>query len=590
MAFRYLAIFTDDPAQQHRLASQVKAALPLLSVAAEPLLFTSSEPGLCRQWPKGAVLGHLFTRSDAPRPTSGLSSSEIASIEQTSGDYLLAQFWGGYLGIVPGKRIGHWDIVRDPSGALPCYFTTYAGALIVASDVDALFEAGFIGQALNWEAIGRDVLSGGPPTQRTALRDVTELLAGWRLTWSGGRTELRPWWSPWNYVAESAVPVDDLVTRLRTTIMACVGAWGLAFRRPLLGVSGGLDSSIVAASLKAAGTDVCAFTMATNEPFGDERSFAQSLCDHLGIPLFAQVYDLAHIDIERSTSLHLARPGISAFGQSNLATRRALAQSQSTDAFFSGIGGDNVFYLTMSATPLLDCFLKNGLSIGTWRALRDICHLTRCSIWDAIAAATARAREGGPAYPWRLDTRFLNPDLCPGGLSPVEPGSWLSTPKLALPGKAVHIARIIGLQYPNDLFPRSEAGPQIQPLFSQPIVELCLSIPSWLWCTDGQNRSLARRAFAPSLPRELIARKSKGGPDSFAYDVTLANCDQIRELLLDGVLARQGLLDRGAVDSALRDTSRFAKGDHLLFLSLTEAETWARGWLARTRLASPRTA
>ncbi len=583
MALRYLAIFTENKGLRRRLEAWVleRTSLSLVANAAS-LLFVSEEGGFIPCGKYGGLLGHVFTKADRPVPISSFSDTDCEIIERSAGDHLLKHVWGGYVAILKGKRPGDWSILRDPSGALPCYFIEFESALIVVSEVETAFDAGFISGEINWNFLGTTVLCNGPPARETGLAGVSELLAGWRLSWAGSQVELEPWWSPWDYTDDNMQSVSALTERLRSAVTGCVGAWGTSFDHGLLGVSGGLDSSIVAACLKKANADFTCFTMATNEPFGDERGYARILCEHLDIGLIERQYDVDAVNIRTSTSLHLPCPGIPAFGQSNLATRASIAETGGVDVFFSGIGGDNVFCLTMSATPILDSYLRTGLSGQTWRTVKDICRLTRCSLWDAITAARTRARAGGNAYEWKLDTRLLNADFFRGHKVEMEPGSWLWPPESVLPGKAVHVARVLGLQYPNDLFPRSQAGPQIQPLFSQPVVELCLSVPTWTWCAGGVNRSLARQAFADLLPKSIVDRQSKGGPDSFAYDVALQNLDQIREALLEGVLASHNLLDRPALEVALRDSSRFAKGDHLRFLELTEAEAWVSGWRDRS--------
>ncbi|OYW82871.1 MAG: hypothetical protein B7Z26_02120, partial [Asticcacaulis sp. 32-58-5] len=371
---------------------------------------------------------------------------------------------------------------------------------------------------------------------------------------------------------------NDLAAEIRETVSGCVGAWGRTFKAPLLGVSGGLDSSIVAASLVRAGVQPVCFTMATTEQSGDERSFARILCAHLKLDLVERTYDLQDIDISDSTGLHLPRPGTPTFGQSNRKVRAELQQARRIDGFFSGIGGDNVFCLTMSATPVVDCYRTYGLSTATWSALKDICRLTRCSVWDALAAAIDRGRRPNPAYEWCLESRFLNRDRFGAATPPLTSGTWLETPSSALPGKAVHVARIMGLQFPSDIFSRSVSGPHILPLFSQPIVELCLAIQTWQWCSGGQNRALARKAFAGLLPSAITERKSKGGPDSFAYDVATHNREAIRDRLIGGILADHRVLDRNELDQALRRTSKMAQGDHLRILAIVEAENWARHW------------
>ena len=121
--------------------------------------------------------------------------------------------------------------------------------------------------------------------------------------------------------------------------------------------------------------------------------------------------------------------------------------------------------------------------------------------------------------------------------------------------------------------------PRFSPLASQPLREYCLGVPTWLWCQGGTNRALARAAFAASLPREIVKRTSKAGPDSFIQRSFEMHREVIRDLLMEGLLAQQRVIDRAAVDNAFHLNFR-SDGEILLrLLDLAEAENWARSWL-----------
>src|SRR3546814_11360303 len=68
----------------------------------------------------------------------------------------------------------------------------------------------------------------------------------------------------------------------------------------------------------------------------------------------------------------------------------------------------------------------------------------------------------------------------------------------------------------------------VHPLMSQPIVEACLSVPSWEACRGGIDRSFARRSFARDLPASVIERRVKGGPDQFALPILRTQLPTIR--------------------------------------------------------------
>ena len=103
-------------------------------------------------------------------------------------------------------------------------------------------------------------------------------------------------------------------------------------------------------------------------------------------------------------------------------------------------------------------------------------------------------------------------------------------------------------------------------------------MPSWLWCSGGVNRSLAREAFRDNLPVTILARRSKAGPESVLRAVFRRNRELIREMLLGGVLADRGIIDIKAVELALQVDEQADDPIINRLLDLAEAEAWARSW------------
>ena len=55
---------------------------------------------------------------------------------------------------------------------------------------------------------------------------------------------------------------------------------------------------------------------------------------------------------------------------------------------------------------------------------------------------------------------------------------------------------------------------------------------------------------------------------------------RIRERLLDGELAKRGIIDREKMDIALREQSIVKGNDYPRILLLLDTEAWAEGWTA----------
>ncbi len=102
-----------------------------------------------------------------------------------------------------------------------------------------------------------------------------------------------------------------------------------------------------------------------------------------------------------------------------------------------------------------------------------------------------------------------------------------------------------------DSFDAPEDPERTYPLLSQPLVELCLRIPTYRLIAGGVDRSLARRAFTEELPTQIVQRRSKGGINTLSTRILDANLPFLRETLLDGYLVREGILDRGRLERTL---------------------------------------
>lgn len=527
----------------------------------------------------GVIIGQLFSRTSLTERVSSLDAKLTAL--QSSSRRIMTDYWGNYVAFFHASDEGI-DIIRDPSGAMPAYYMSIGDKTIIGSDVETLVAAGFAPNAIDWSYFPAHFQAFDLRTPQTALEGVTELLAGHCLHLCYTSSSIETYWTPWDYVRPSPRPLNEIEGELFRTIIDCTVALAKTYDRILLGVSGGLDSSVIASALSAGRITPSPFTMATRDPSGDERHYAHQVADAFNFQLDEAFYDLNAVDILRSSACHLPRPLQFAYGQSECNVRFTLAKKYACDAVFSGIGGDNVFCLMQSASPLLDRCLAQGIGLGAFETLRDLCDLTQSSVWQASSMALQRYLKFHPGYIWQPDISFLHPNILAN--VPFEPSHpWLRAPKGALPGKAAHVAMLTRIQGTIDGQSRIGRPPQVLPLLSQPIVEACLSIPTWEWVAGGQNRSVVRNAFAGSLPEAIVSRRSKRGPTGFSFEVLEQNRNALREVLLDGLLASHGLLDRRAVEDALDSKHTLhGKTDGRLFL-FAEAEAWTRHWSSQIR-------
>jgi asparagine synthase (glutamine-hydrolysing) len=511
----------------------------------------------------GWVLGHLFDRTGVP--AAGELNLELS--EDGIGRFT-RNFWGSYLALSSTHTQAR--AARDPSGGIPCYFARLEERLFFTSMPQLLVDCGLIDAAIDWTEIARSLAHHSERASETAIRGISELLPGTATIFS--TAEDRTWsiWDSWDHAAKAPVDASE---SLRQSLCMTLEAWGRSFRRPLIEISGGLDSAIVAAGISQSSPDAALITFAPAGGDPDETLYAKAIADHLGIDLTIVQPRVADVDLNRSLSADLPRPNARAFTQAADLLSLQYGRAIGADAFVSGGGGDDVFCYLRTVLPALDRLRSQGVRAMLDSAM-DIAVMNHSTFWEALSRIVRRLVQHRPGKS-SADLRFLSNDAAADRASPDLRGA-----RELCPGKAEHVRGIASIHNHLEGHARAGFAPILSPLLSQPIVETCLSIPSWHWCEGGRNRAVARRAFEKRLPACVLDRRSKGYFDGFCFGLFDANRALVRSMLLDGELARQGLLDRGALEPALNISFPSAKTVARL-LALVDVESWIESWRAR---------
>jgi asparagine synthase (glutamine-hydrolysing) len=525
----------------------------------------------------GLVIGPLFALGRSDR-LDAFSASSAAALRANSAAGLVHGHWGGYVAIVADTDHGSVTLVRAPFGELPCFHAPSAQGWAVASDVALLERFGGFRPRLDWPALGDFLCAPRVRSAATCLSGLSELRGGEQIRFGGAGPSVKTLWSPWTFADPARELADgrEAAKRLHGEILAAVGARGSTLTRSVLMLSGGLDSSIIAASAAARGLDLHCANVSTDDSAGDERRYARAVCERLGVPLAECLFELDGVDLEASAAAGLPRPASRAFEYEARRQAHLVAGNEGADAVLSGGGGDNIFCSLQSVLPLLDC--RAGLADGPMyrRLAREIAALCDTSVWTVRRKAWLRSWQHRPP-PLDIDTGFLSAATAARARA-ASRHPWLEPPATVLPGKGAHVALLLGPQYLTEDSDPCAPRRFLYPLLAQPVVELCLRIPTWLWFERGCNRAVARRAFEAALPEQVAWRRSKGSPDAFLVALFESRRQQIRTLLLDGNLAGRGLLDCDALAAYLDDPRPVRGSRHVRILRLVDAEAWSRCW------------
>jgi asparagine synthase (glutamine-hydrolysing) len=538
---------------------------------------------------RGLVLGRLFHRRDrrAAKPHHVEPGDLPDVIPAGDAQALLDDCWGRYVAFLMSPN-GEVRILRDPSGSLPCFGLRHVGVTVVFSWLEDVLQ--LLPQMpvpdVSREALAAYMVFGELTGRRTALQGVTQVLAGECVPLQGiggDAVDLR-----WDASKIANAPVtlepEDATTALRDTVTDCVQAWARGYEAILLRLSGGVDSTILASCL-GKGRTPARVTCLNYHSVGsdsDERVYARLAATAAGLELIEYERD-ASFRLERV--LDLARTPIPHpyVGRLPSAIDAEIASVVGAPALFTGGGGDQLFYEMPHWWPAADYLRLRGLGAGFVGAALDAARLGQVSVWTAMRLAIAdRFRTFPPPQDLHRQRTLISKDVWDQASRPagfVHP-VFLSRTTLPI-GKFSQVQQLAYTASYYDPLCRERAPEPVHPLLSQPIMELCLTLPTFVLARGGRGRGLARDAFKGRIPDAIANRRAKGGMGEHLESVLMRNLDFARQVLLDGELVRLGLLDRAGVEQAFtaRDAGfQMPVGEIHLAIGV---EAWLRRWTSR---------
>ena len=547
----------------------------------------------------GVVLGRIFSRDLTSTQSARkvqFDAAETQEIVATSGRRLFDRYWGRYVAVVRDPATGAVSVLRDPMGQLPCMFTHYRGVNIVFSDLEDCLRLGSIKFTVNWRFIAGILANSSLLTRETAFNEVSEIHLGERVRFSGDSQQRSLEWHVFDVALSDRIhDVGQAVDELRATTRACIHAWASCYPGIVHNLSGGLDSSIVLSCLKDAPSHpgVTCLNYYGTGPSEDERQYAQLMARHVDAELVECLLNPANVRLERITTLkRSSRPSFYMYELEHGEFEMRLAETKGATGLFCGAGGDGIFFQARADLAVADYFFENGFGSGLMQAAVDAAQVSRKSIWPLLLKAVrARAlpkRFSPMAESGRPPRTLVNEDVLKAGLTDVSfehPWFTRAATRGVSPGVLWHVATVSIPPLYYSSFGTERSPERTLPLMSQPLVELCLRIPSYLLIRSGRDRAVARKAFASDLPEQTIRRTEKGRIDQHLRNVLDANLEFVREFLLDGILVRKGLLNRQNLDGYL---TRERSPADFQYSEILQEHLCIEAWLRRS-LGMPET-
>jgi len=543
----------------------------------------------------GVVLGNLFARSQEGVSTAAplaLSEAESRAMQDTDGRHLIESYWGRYVAFLHDAQARASWVVRDPSGGLPCYLVRCRGVDVYFSWIDDIVGLLDAPLEINWSYLIAAVCFLREHSAGTGLREISQVLAGECVQMRAGATKRSFYWDP--LAVANTETIEDLATAvaaMRQCVRDVVHAWASCHDHMLLSLSGGLDSSIVLACLKDAPSRprISCFHY---YPLGadlDERGFARAAAAKAGLELIERPRD-SSFSLQPLLTIHRApEPTNYGYFLEHSRLDAQLAAEHGATAVVIGYGGDQLFYQERAQWAPGDFLHRRGLRPGMLRVALDAAQMDQVSVWSVLREAASSylvhhrwsvLQEAGRMRPLLVPAVIEEARRSAGFLHPL-----LRHPRGAPSGKLWHAHQISQPFDFYDPFAREDDAERISPLFSQPVMELCLRIPTYVLTDGGWDRAVARRAFYDDLPPQIRNRRHKGGIEEHLRLTLEHNRAFLQELLLDGALVKEGVIDRGRVAEVLSGrATRIAAGSGEL-LEYAGIEAWLRRWGAIVRRA-----
>jgi len=176
-------------------------------------------------------------------------------------------------------------LARDRLGIKPLFFSNQGGNLYFASEIKSLLKNSEISKELNSQSFSEYLWYGNTYEDRTMFKDIFSLKPGHWLIQKDNKIDLIPWWSLEEFSEREKFrgSFEDAVSAVRSAIDDSVRRQLVADVPISLFLSGGLDSSAIAASAVKDGP-LTSFSCGFDFESGiKELPKAKIVADHLGL-------------------------------------------------------------------------------------------------------------------------------------------------------------------------------------------------------------------------------------------------------------------------------------------------------------------
>jgi len=232
-----------------------------------------------------------------------INDSLILDAYEKWGDDCVKHLFGDFAFAIWDERKQRYFCARDHFGVKPFYYTHIDNEFAFSSSLNELRLNPKVSNTLNEIAVGDYLLFGvNQDLSTTIFKDIQRLPPGHTLTVANGSLKIQRYWSP-EPSAELRFRNPESYVERFSELLALAVKDRATDERVAISMSGGLDSTSLAAIAREQGKDVHAFAVVYDSLIPDEeRHYSTLAANHLGIPithLSADRYDLFDGDMDQ---------------------------------------------------------------------------------------------------------------------------------------------------------------------------------------------------------------------------------------------------------------------------------------------------
>ncbi len=502
--------------------------------------------------PNGLLIGKIF---DSATHQPATISTPLAAAVTANPRLLLKKIWGQYVAALHNTQTNTLTLVRDPLGLTTLFYTVQSNSIIFSSDLHLLYDLLENKPSLNTEYFAEFLINKNQALPTTPFQEIFELLPGIALTCTaqGTITQELVWdLSACNgtFIRDANALEEELLATLRTTVKA----WTADSTGVCIELSGGLDSSsvmLLARDVLPQDTHLIGINyIDSGMNSSNEIEYAQEIANAVNAPLHVIDWQECKLLDRLPTNWRPNKPNTFLLFPHLNTLLYELAQEQGCNTIMNGQGGDHVFLAPAPQEAIADYWLQRGIR-GITAPLKELCGTYRMP-WSAMVMHTiktvlSKQSSANGHEPSMQDI------IEPTYLQHLKQLPFYLTKELAQfnPGKRAHIESLAhGIAF-ADRNQRSPLYSISHPLFSQPLVELALTIPTYQSFGDSFDRIFFRRAVTKLKKTKSVWRHIKGQTTGSMITAFAQNSGTIRDMLHEGTLVKSGIINITWLDAQL---------------------------------------